>query len=610
MQIKPSEGAAVAPLSSTRPAAEGKLALETRARNVLISLSGKVLALSAALTPELLDLRALALDTALTAEDRLLLAKLSELASAEQMDPGEVARLALDLSRYRARAEAPQAPAPALLELPTFSTHDEALARTILASVALRASALERGFVRALLDPDQTREHVVDFAFLRRALVALSPARDAALDPGVSFERRDARTALARALELLALPRTELPEAARGAELGAALLRQRLPALLARAHDDGATASGAPSATPDAAQALPRQDAGPSTGAARLPLTRSDRALLGLLYAAARGRGQDPSAVDEVARALVRLRVLERSDAHAQTERRPLQLDRGSHDEPGALGPAHRDLRSEQRVLQPADDVVPTEPAAPERAIQRTPGETRAPGHTIQGAPTERAIPSARPAEGAPVGRTPGETRAPERTIRGTPGERAIPSARPPEGAPVGLASDSAIAAHDARTVIGGEVPDGAPDALPVALARSFGSSSQLAARAGGTYRSLAPPSMTWSVPAPAGSVEAAARAEAPLQNAAPALPTLSRPFDLAAALGLGSLVRDVRAHSLRGARSRLLARRRGTVRAIEAPLQSASEADADDPLLHDSPRRERARWRLLLSRRRRARVR
>jgi hypothetical protein len=102
----------------------------------------------------------------------------------------------------------------------------------------------------------------------------------------------------------------------------------------------------------------------------------------------------------------------------------------------------------------------------------------------------------------------------------------------------------------------------------------------------------------------------AAAQPAFPGQPALPALFMPSRALDLAGALGLSALVREVRAQALRGARARLKARRTDAVRALEAPGRAASEADADDPVLDDSPPRRRVRWRLLLSRRHRARSR
>jgi hypothetical protein len=502
MQIKPNEGATVARLASIRPAPVAQLALEAKAGNVQVSLSESVRALAGALTHELLDLHDLRLGDRLTSADLLTLARVSELVRSEQLDPNEVVKLALDLSRYRTHPTALSSqPAlasqpAALLALPSFSTRDETLARTILSSVALRTTLLERSFVHALLDPDQTPEHAVDFAFLRRVVVALSAAPgDATLELTASFVRREARAALARAIEALALPHAELPSAlGAGVELGAWLVRQRLPAVLARSDAQ--------------AGAAPLRNA-----AGQVSLGRDDRALLGVLYAAAHARGQDLAAVDEVARALIALRVLERADAHAR-----------------------------------AESVAQARPTSAAHDLRTAAG----------GAAADHPQAEPRPATAHPA-------------------------------------------------------PHGPEQELAAARAHSFGSATQRAARASGTYRSLTPPSLTPSSLALQGALAGAAEdvATAPASTSAArafALLTPTRALDLAGALGLSALLREVRAQTVGTARARLPARSNDTVRALEAPGRAAAEADADDPVLDDSSRRRRVRWRLLHSRRRRAR--
>jgi hypothetical protein len=123
------------------------------------------------------------------------------------------------------------------LALPAFTPRDEALARTILSGTALRDTPLDRRFVQALLDPDQQPSHAVDFEFLRRLVIALSPAPEQnALDPLVSFARRDARTQLAQAVSTLAVALHELPALdPESFDQGARVLLQRLPKLLAEA---------------------------------------------------------------------------------------------------------------------------------------------------------------------------------------------------------------------------------------------------------------------------------------------------------------------------------------------------------------------------------------
>jgi hypothetical protein len=537
MQIKPSEGASAAHLASTRPAAAGQLTLETKAAHVLVSLSGAVRALSTALTPELLDLPELQLGERLTVADRSLLARVSELARAVQLDASEVVKLALDLSRHRAGDVVRRTPLPPLLALPVFSPRDESLARTILSSVALRSSVLERGFVHALLDPEQTPEPTVDFEFVRRIVVALSAAPgDETLDPGVTFEHREARATLGRAITALMLPRADLPAAvAAHRELGASLVRRYLPAALER------TPAGPAAVLPDGARD-------------RSALTRDDRTLLSVLYAAAFTRGQDLSAVDDVARALVGLRRLERA-ASAQ--------------------PAEPDARQ----LLPHDSSA--RPAGP---------ALTAPGPTAL--PPAEAPPSPAPAPAAETQRHPQGAAPP-----------ALPARRDAEAvssAPRGAADDSMRSGQALRGAGGERFDEPAP-------ARTFGSAAQLAARAGGTYRSLAPPS-----PIAAGAPASEAMAALPLAapRATPAFFAAPRPLDLVGALGLSALVRDVRARNLSAARARLPARRTSLVRPIEAPARTASEADADDPVLEDPRARKRVRWRLLLSRRRRGRPR
>jgi hypothetical protein len=288
-------------------------------------------------------------------------------------------------------------------------------------------------------------------------------------------------------------------------------------------------------------------------------LRAADRSLLGLLYVAAAQKRADPRAVDDVARALIQLRVAERAAA------RP-----GSAGTPSLI-PGARDEHS-----------LPSTPAA---------APSQAPSASAAEDSAEPTLASVRPRVGSGT-----YTRT-----------SMIPSALP-EHAALEAEPGHVLAAELATR-----------DSLMPPTARSFGSASQLAARAAGSYRSLAPP--------PAAHLESAALAGAPgLSALATALSpertlqtpraagqqanALPRPLDLGQALGLGALLDQARARKKLPKRLRMPAQDR-SVHAVGPTHQAHSEADADDPLLNGTRReRRRVRWQLLIQRRKRARKR
>jgi len=337
------EGAANVRFSSVPPTEVGPRASQAEVRASSVSLSSGARALAEAAAQRLPSEVGKHVFDLLTADDRRMLTWTSDLARTHGFAEDDLSKLVVDLIAYRdqqltlgdmgslssalklaaergarelSSVELAQAGVPAApLALLSFSARDETLARTILSSFALRDTMIDHSFVRALLDPDRHGTHAVDFAFLRRVVVALSPAHsDGAVDIDMSFARRDAREQLAAALSSLGLHAAELgPYLAEAAEHGPALLHERIAKVLF------GPASGRP------AQAV------------LATLTRNDRALLGLLYVAARARGVSVGLVDDVARALVALRDAARppaaraasvaSEARARTLLPPLATD-------------------------------------------------------------------------------------------------------------------------------------------------------------------------------------------------------------------------------------------------------------------------------------------
>jgi hypothetical protein len=228
-------------------------------------------------------------------DDRSVLLFARQLVDELGLSPHEVHKLVFDLCMYRLGEPTEEAAAPTLGSgrialLPALPAKDEAEARTILSSLALRDTAIDRGFLGDLLNPERTRVPRVDFTFLRQLVVTSSRSfADGARDPDVSLQHRDARTLLAQAVATLAPALHVTEQIARNAlREGPALVRQRL--------------LDPPMA--DATQPEQRLDLA--------HLTRQDRRVLALLYTAARSQGVELSLVDDLAHALLDLRRSER----------------------------------------------------------------------------------------------------------------------------------------------------------------------------------------------------------------------------------------------------------------------------------------------------------
>lgn len=557
MLVKPYDAALTTNPASVRPPDVAQLTAQTErlieglaraAQADNVSLSSAVRGLNSTLSQALPELDPDRIFELLTPNDRFVLVRALELAEHEKLDAKEVQRLLVDLARYRAterlandgsREQLDTKTTRALLAalpgngrrgerlaLASFSARDEALARRILSSYALRDSAVDPGFVRALVDPDRNPTRAVDFAFLRRLVVALSPSQSEGVDGKVSLGPRVARAQLAEAFARLGLNAADLPSATRETlAQGRTLLKQRIAQL------DANAVSGNKGENPLFAL-----------------LRANDRSLLGMLYLAAAQKRSDLRAVDDVARALIELRTAERA-ARSGTASLPSLIPVAS-------------------------------------------GESQAP-KAQTGAPTaDPANASARP-------------RPPSGTYTRA---SMIPSALP-----VPLASDAALEAEPGL-VLAAELANS--DSLMPPAARSFGSTSQLAARAAGSYRSLAPPPPAQpdatALPSAPG-LAALAASLAPehalsTTTSAQQASSLARPLDLSQALGLGALIEHARARKKLPKRLKLPALDR-SVHGVSAPRAAPPEAEADDPLLTTTRReRRRVRWQLLIQRRKRRR--
>ncbi len=567
MQIKPAEGVEAARLGSVRPASVGQLTSDAQTRSTSVSLSSAARAYATALTDALPLAEALRLYDILTDDDRAVLAWAAEFAHVQGIDLGEVRRLVVDLFAYRAKRVAEREPqradagvtAPmaedlpasegeplarphagqAPLVLPTFTPRDEALARTILASLAIRDTLLDRGFVRALLEPDLHPAHTVDFEFLSRIVVALSPTRSEALDATVSFASREARSELARALDALNIAAADLaavlPAVVRD---GPALLRRRLLDL-----EPGQTGAAPASAS----------------WRTLLQLTRNDRAVLSLLYVGARERGAEMNAVDDFARALLALRAAERAEAASLRGRPPPGDPAGGQ---GARPPES----AAPRLPRAAADVAPSllQAAGPAPSSPRL-AEEAAPARPLADAAPHELADAVAFSTRAQGGRP-----APSEELS----ERTVPS-----------------------------------------VARGYGSATQLAARASGSYRSLTRldarlgPNLNTDAPVSHGAGALALPWHGQAGAFQSSIPASARPFDIAQAMGLSALVGQLHARSLRARRPRLSNQRDG-IRAIDGLREVVRETDADRTNEDGSSRRRRALWQALLQRRRRARAR
>ncbi|MET0283080.1 MAG: hypothetical protein ABW352_01365 [Polyangiales bacterium] len=273
---------------SWRPPTVAQLTAEAK-QVVTVLLSEETRALNATLTRSLSDIANLRLTDVLTQEDKLLIAWANELASAEGIDASEVTNLVRELGRYRAQELAGQraglaidntgTTAARLVSLPSFTPREEAQARAILFGMATTQGSLDAGFVRTLLEPQLRSERSVSLSFLQRMVAALPPgSSDGVGELDTLYARRDARVALAGALDKLALPVAELTPSVERVLEGAELLRARAPQL------------------------------GVSPWTLLTTLTRNDRALVGLLYASQAERGGNLRVVDDVTRSLVAFR--------------------------------------------------------------------------------------------------------------------------------------------------------------------------------------------------------------------------------------------------------------------------------------------------------------
>ena len=279
--------------------------------------------------------------------DRAVLTFARQLAEELRLPPCEVHKLVFDLCRYRLGEPLDKGTAEPrsdgrLALLPALPADDEQLARSILSSMALRDTPIDRAFLGSLLDPARTDTPRVDFSFLRQLVLASSPSyTEGALDPRVSLAQRDARTKLAQAVAGLA-PLLVISEDVARLSLreGPALLLQRLfrahaaqpgagdPPQATGADRREASASSTPQAAPGEApplvqNAAPMAPSQPREQPDFRQLTRQDRAVLGLLYTAAARQGRDLHAVDELAHAVVALRRSERSGPAPEPARRP-----------------------------------------------------------------------------------------------------------------------------------------------------------------------------------------------------------------------------------------------------------------------------------------------
>jgi hypothetical protein len=137
----------------------------------------------------------------LTATDRDTLANLYEYTQAHGMDPVEVDHLAFDLGIYRSeppgvvKLDDPGAAYDAdgnLMPI-AFSGDDEATARRILTSKAVKDSALPEDFLRDELTPLTGTDKATDFAFLEKIVYATSTSgSDGSTDPDAVLAPRSA----------------------------------------------------------------------------------------------------------------------------------------------------------------------------------------------------------------------------------------------------------------------------------------------------------------------------------------------------------------------------------------------------------------------------------
>lgn len=372
MQIKPRDGGLAPRPTSVQPPVESAppTAGEGPARDN-VAISSAVRALAAALSAALPETDSAHVYELLTSNDRLMLTRALEFAALDQIDPVEVHGLVVDLYRYRARLRGPggenagalttqaashafartaegrlpksgvssteltplamlvgpsgievrpqarerrpdslraSAKGASVLALPSLTSSDESAARSVLTALTLRPFAVDRLFVRELLDPDRTSTPSVRLPFLARLVVALAATHPEQLKeaPGL-FARREARAALARAIEELALKSDALPKPSVATlARGRTLVKQRLLPMLFLS-----TRSATPSGKPGSAVLQSRRPAAPEQD---VRFSEDERILLGALYVAAARQELDPRLVDRVARSLLALRAAEHAE--------------------------------------------------------------------------------------------------------------------------------------------------------------------------------------------------------------------------------------------------------------------------------------------------------
>jgi hypothetical protein len=335
-------------------------------------------------------------------------------------------------------------------------------------------------------------------------------------------------------------------------------------------------ASDLPTATPDTLargrvllqQSLTARPV-PASGRGERPafwqLRSGDRALLSLLHVAAEQRQLDPRTLERVTHALIALRWAERGQAE------PARALATSIPPPRSTSPA-----APSTAPQPRVSYAPSAPSS----MPRAPDNRAYLAGTLEQAELAASLRSRAPSILVPSGPL---------TLRSNAPPAARHSAAPPPLDPGAPPSDS----------------------LPPPAVRSFGSASQLAARAAGSYGSLAPPPLEPAALAAGSAAERNAPWRAPeLAHQGPQqAASVTRPLDLSQALGLGALIEQARGQRARAAHGPLSKPLERAVHALGAAQSSAGEAEADDPLLSDSRReRRRVRWQLLIQRRKRRR--
>ena len=115
----------------------------------------------------------------LTIKDRSQLESLYEYASANSIDLNHVDAVASDLASYRQIGGTPVGQRYDVNGYGVkynFVPSDEQLANRILASSLMSDTSLDHGFIKNLLDPNQSPTHVSEFKFLEKAMSVFSPS--------------------------------------------------------------------------------------------------------------------------------------------------------------------------------------------------------------------------------------------------------------------------------------------------------------------------------------------------------------------------------------------------------------------------------------------------